>query len=92
VSCTAEEPLGFLGLAGWALEQRDVAQQRLEAIQTSLQAMLSNYIDYLDNISFPADAVKIQIAEGKEMNAWYDGKAMLIDSRLAGDVDAPRRE
>lgn len=34
----------------------------------------------------------MQIAEGKEMNAWYDGKDMFIDPRLAGDVDAPRRE
>jgi len=91
--------LGFLGLAWWALEQRSeaitaniVAQKRLEAIQISLQAMLRKYIDYLKNIGFPTDTVSIQIVDGKEMNAWYDGRAMFIDPRLAGDVDAPRRE
>jgi hypothetical protein len=54
--------------------------------------MLSKYINYLDNIGFPADPVSIQIVEGKEMNASYDGRDMLIDPRLSGDVDAPRRE
>jgi TIR domain/Protein of unknown function (DUF3040) len=89
----------FAALAGWALKQRSeaitastTAQQRLEAIQISLQAMLSHYINYLDHVGFPAAAVSMQIAEGKEMNAWYDGKDMFIDARLAGDVDAPRRE
>jgi hypothetical protein len=89
----------FAALAGWALKQRSeaitastTAQQRLEAIQISLQAMLSHYINYLDHIGFPAAAVSMQIAEGKEMNAWYDGKDMFVDARLAGDVDAPRRE
>jgi len=86
----------FAALAGWALKQRseaitanNTAQKRLEAIQTSLQAMLSNYINYLENIGFRAAAVSMQIAEGEEMNAWYDGKSMFIDPRLAGDVDAP---
>jgi len=89
----------FAALAGWALEQRseaitanNTAQKRLEAIRKSLQAMLRNYINYLDNVGFPANSVSIQIVEDKPMNAWYDGKSMLIDPRLAGDVDAPRRE
>ena len=91
----------FAALAGLALKQRteaitakNTAQKRLEAIQTSLQAVLSNYINYLDHIGFPADLVSIQIVEKDEeqMNSWYDGKSIFIDSKLAGDVDAPRRE
>jgi hypothetical protein len=89
----------FAALAGWALNQRSeaitakiMAQERLDAIQTSLQAMLSKYINYLHDIGLSTDTVSIEIVEGKELNAWYDGKSMFIDPRLAGDVDAPRRE
>jgi len=74
-----------------AITAQEVAQKRLEAVQISLQAILSAYIRYLDQIGFPADPVSIQIVDGN-LNAWYDGKSMFIDSRLAGDVDAPRRE
>ena len=82
----------FAGVAVLAITANITAQKRLEAIQISLQAMLGNYINYLDKIGFPANPVSIQIVEDKPMNAWYDGKSMLIDPRLAGDVDAPRRE
>jgi hypothetical protein len=77
-----------------AQTERDKAQKRLEAFQVSLQAMLSRYTKYLDNIGFPEDTVSIQIGDGKDVNAWYDPntKAMFIDPIFAGDVDAPRRE
>ena len=63
----------FAALSVLAITANIKAQKRLEAIQMSLQAMLANYINYLDNIGFPANAVSIQIVEDKPMNAWYDG-------------------
>jgi hypothetical protein len=90
--------IGFLGLALWALSQRSeaiaakiVAQERLDAIQTSLQAMLSKYIDYINAVGFKTNAIPINIDE-KVINAWYDGKDIFINPRLSGDVDVPRRE
>ena len=83
-----------IGLQLWsAIEQaRAVRVVVLETIQGGLQAMLSKYVDHLDNIGFPKDTVTIQIVDGTEMNAWYDGKYMFINTKLVGDTDAPRRE
>jgi hypothetical protein len=81
----------FAALAGWAWNQRTVAQERLDAIQTSLQAMLSNYTNYLNGVGFHTDKIPIRIDE-KVLNAWFDGKDIFINPKFSGDVDVPRRE
>jgi hypothetical protein len=81
----------FAALSGWALKQRSVAQERLDAIQTSLQAMLTRYIDYVNNVGLHTEVIPIYINE-QVLNAWYDGKDIFINPKFSGDVDVPCRE
>ena len=64
-----------------------------DSLRTALEESLGRYFKYLDGIGFPSSPTSVSVVITSDVaNAYYDGKRIVIDQKMAEDPSVALRE